>query len=581
MTTKGSPESGLDPSFVTGINVASATGMHFGRDIIGTYGPLGFLDFTQSLGRHQVMLSMAFALTATAALWTVVYSGIASRTRRITAAVISTVLVGVVSGAASYSLLIVVSASIMALLFIKSEGSGLPSWTPPAVSAVAAILLQVKFSEGVVLMAIAGLCSIFSPSRTLRRSIESALAFCAAFTVTWALVGQSFGDVRSWLSGSLDVALGYSEAMATEIKPNVLSYLMAIFLAIAVVTLTMRWTATETRRARIGILLVVLCLLGFSFKQGFTRHDAHDQMFFVVTAALLATLLASAKRPQAVMGLLAVSLVFASGGWSRFNPIFAREAWKTNLQLLVDHDSQQLSLQQAALAARSKYSLPAAIVSSAKGHPVSVDPWEATLAWAYDFNWHPVPIFQAYGAYTAKLDQINADAIVSAPPDQVVIRALPRAIDGRNPMWETPRYLLAIACNYAIGPSDDKWMSLHKGAQSCSALSEISTIKVATGRQVTLPDVPDGQILVGHFTPDAPHLPKAIMRVLAKDYWPLLVRADGVEYRLPRGLADGPLLLRVPESLGWPKPFGGRLSYKELAFSQPGTLKLETVNVER
>jgi len=378
-----------------------------------------------------------------------------------------------------------------------------------------------------------------------------------------------------------DVAFGYSEAMAIEAAPNLLSYPMALFLAIALVRLTMRWTATGTRRARLGIFLVVLCLLAFSFKQGFTRHDTHDRLYFGVAAALLATLLASAKRPRAVIALLAVSLVFASGGWSRFNPIFAREAWKTNLQLLVDHDSQQLSLQQAALAARSEYSLPAAIVSSAKGHPVSVDPWEATLAWAYDFEWRPVPIFQAYGAYTAKLDQINADAIVSAPDDQIVIRGGPSSIDHRNQMWDTPRYLLALACNYVIGPSNQRWMTLHKSSQRCSAPTAILTIEVEAGHQITLPKVLPGQILIGRFTPDASSLPRMIGNALAKDFSPLLVHADGVEYRLPRGRADGPLLLHVPGSLGWPQQHGGVLHYQVLAFSQPGTLKLETVNVER
>ena len=578
-----SPIPGIDGSWITGINVASTAGMHFGRDIIFTYGPLAFLDIAQSLNRLQIMLAMAFALTATASLWFVVYSGIARTERRINAALIATVVVGVVSGSGPVlpSLLILLSASIMALRFMKDTGSRHTRWTPPAASAVAAILLQVKFSEGVALIAIAGLCSLFSPSQALRRAIESGLAFCATFTITWALTGQSFGDIPSWVTGSWDVAIGYSDAMSIEIKPNLLSYLMAIFLAITVVTLTLRWTAASTRRARLGILLAVLCLLGYSFKQGFTRHDEHDQMFFAVTTVLLIILLASAKRPRAVMGLLAASLVFTSASLERFNPIVARDAWKTNFQLLVDPDYQQFSLHEAALAAKSYYSLPPAIVSSTKGHPVTVDPWETTLAWAYDFDWHPVPIFQTYAAYTARLDQINADAIASAPHDQVVIRGLPVPVDNRNPMWDTPRYLLALACNYVMGPSDERWMTLRKSDQRCSALSEVSTIRLETGHQITLPDVQAGQILVGHFTPDTASPLSMIGHALGKDYSPLLVHADGVEYRLSTGLAAGPLLLHVPASLGWPYSYGGSLHYKVLAFSQPGTLKFETVTVER
>jgi len=529
------------------------------------------------------MLSMAFALAATASLWTVLYWGIARTRSRSTAAVITTVIVGVLSVSDSGpSLLILISASILTLLSIKGQGSRHLRWAPLAVSAVAAVLLQVKFSEGVALLAIAGLCSLFSPSRSLRSMIASALTFCVTFGITWLLAGQSFGDVPSWAAGSLNVASGYSDAMSLDTAPNLLSYLVAIFLAITVVTLTMKGMATETRWARLGVLLVVLCLLAFSFKQGFTRHTlANERTVFAVTTALLATLLASVKRPQAVTGLLAASLVFASAGWSQFNPILAREAWKSNLQLLADSDFHQLSLQKAAVAAKARYGLPEAIVSSVEGHPVSVDPWETTLAWAYGFEWRPVPIFQTYAAYTGTLDQINADSIVSAPPDQIVIRGRPPMIDKRNPMWESPRYLLALACNYVSGPSDKKWMTLRKSDQRCSAPSEESTIQVASGHKITLPDVEAGQILTGRFTTDAPSPRSRIMRALWKDYSPLRVKADGVEYRLPGGLADGPLLLRIPGSLGWPGPHRGALHYNELEFSESGTLKLETVTVER
>ena len=589
VTKIDSPAPGLDPSWRTGVNLANTAGMRFGHDIIFTFGPLGFLDTAQSLSRPQFMLSLAFSLVATAMLWTAVYVGLARAMHRITAAVISAVLVGVVSGTEIVmpSMLIVISASIMALLFIKGDGTGHLRWTPPVVAATAAVLLQVKFPEGLVLVAVAGLCVLFSPSRTVRTVIESALAFCTTFAVGWSLTGQALGDIPQWMAHSLDIALGYSEAMAIENPPNSYTYPLAILLVIALVTFTMRWTATESRRARLGVFLVVICLLFFSFKQGFTRHDTHDRLFFAVTAALLATLLGAAKRPPVVMSmlagisLLAVSLVFASAGLTRFNPVVASQVWKSNLQLLVDHDYRQRLLQGAAVAARSHYVVPANIVSSAQGHPVSVDPWEVTLAWAYDFNWHPVPIFQAYAAYTATLDQINADAIAGAPPDQVVIRGLPQSIDGRNPMWDTPRYLLALACNYDVGPSDNNWMMLRKNDQRCSAFTEGSTTRVEVGTRVILPDVRDGQILVGRFTPDALSPPRTIGSALWKDLPPLLVRADGVGYRLPRGLADGPLLLHLPESLGWRTPHGGSLDYKELTFSQPGTLQLETVTVER
>src|SRR5206468_3107701 len=97
--------------------------------------------------------------------------------------------------------------------------------------------------------------------------------------------------------------------------------------------------------------------------------------------------------------------------------------------------------------------LPVLSASSALGNlgcpPVAVDPWETTLVWAYDLNWRPAPAFQGYVAYTAQLDALNAASIADAPADQEILRATgTNSIDGRNRLWDPPRYLLTELCRY-------------------------------------------------------------------------------------------------------------------------------------
>ena len=65
---------------------------------------------------------------------------------------------------------------------------------------------------------------------------------------------------------------------------------------------------------------------------------------------------------------------------------------------------------RAGAARRSTRSTPAQL-AALRGHSVAVEPWEVAAAWAYGLDWLPLPVFQNYTAYTARLDRLNSEAI--------------------------------------------------------------------------------------------------------------------------------------------------------------------------
>ena len=87
--------------------------------------------------------------------------------------------------------------------------------------------------------------------------------------------------------------------------------------------------------------------------------------------------------------------------------------------------------------------------------------------------------------------------------------------------------------------------------------------------------------VVARFVPDGPGFVEAVATTLFKPFTPLWIDADGERFRVPRGLSDGPLLVRVPHAVGWPARFGGETSYSELRFSEPGHVVFEAVPVTR
>ena len=60
------PSTGLDQGWITGLNVAHGHKLTFGRSLIFTYGPWGFLVFPPVTSRGHVFLGVVFVAAAVA-----------------------------------------------------------------------------------------------------------------------------------------------------------------------------------------------------------------------------------------------------------------------------------------------------------------------------------------------------------------------------------------------------------------------------------------------------------------------------------------------------------------------------------
>jgi hypothetical protein len=574
------PAAGLDPSWRTGLDVAAASHLPFGRSLLFTYGPLGFLDNALTTSRVHLVLGVLFAAAAVALVFASVYCAVRPRLPPVTAgAVAAGVAVGTSSpGAASFVLF---SAAVaLSIRYLRGGNqAAFDRWLVPAVSGLAAVLVQVKFSEGVALAAVAAVAACGSGKVTMPVLAASAISGVGVFALTWVAAGQSGADFWPWLSGSAHIASGYPDAMALEAKPNVLGYWLAAVAFVLCLLLAARSSQHMRIWARVAVLAIVVGATLFAFKQGFTRHDAHEAAYFVLTAVLLTALLPRQPLPRWALPSLGLLVVLAAPSWSNVDLLQARDNWKFLAQTVTDHGYQQQTLAAAAAKARDSYALPASVIAAARNRPVAVDPWEASLAWAYAFNWHPVPVFQTYAAFTADLDARNATAARSAPADQVFVRpATPTAIDGRNPIWESPRYTLALACAYQPVAGDEGWVALAKTADRCTAPVQTSRQHVEANAPVPVPPARADQVLVASFVPAKPSVPARLTALVLKPFSPLVVSTDGLLNRLPTGLAGGPLIVRLPAGTGLTGIGAGGVAYRELSFNQPGHVTFAVID---
>jgi hypothetical protein len=580
---------GLDISWVLALNVGRADGFQFGRDMIFTYGPWGYLDHPAPVGSGHVLVALVYSVLIVSTLYAASYTAVRLGwdLGPTPSAITATVVTAILSAISEPSTLAVAACGLAALVYTirRAEGAahkGVVTLLPVLSAVAAGLLVQVKLSVGVAVGVVAfltalGDLSVFSVRRLLLDTLASGAAFVASFVAFWLLAGQQLQWLPEWVRGSIEIVRGYPEAMASEREDPLAGYLVALTLTVFVIVQCVRLARRVGVRRTLVPALLAAVLGQFAFKAAFIRHDDHEFTFFTVLAAALLGIAPLARHRTAAVVAVVAALVMVVPGLDWLDPRGARNEWRTALQIALVDSSADTYDANAKNQALASYQLNPDLVNAIADHPVAVDPAESALAIDYNFNWRPWPVMQAYSAYTPFLDRLNARAARTAPPDQLVLRNPTNSIDGRNPRWETPAYLLVLACNYTQEFSDGVTWSLMKHDEPrCGRPHEVSTVSLDAGETATVPTPGPDELVVASFEPEADGLAARLVKAVLKDPSPLIVTVDDeFDERLPEALAGGPLLVSYPDrgDKGLFPPY----AYRELAFSMPGTLTLSTI----
>lgn len=649
-----SPGVALDESWALGLNLARIDGLHYGPQIVFTYGPWGYLDVPLNISRLNLLLGGAFAVGAAASGWFGFFGALRRAMPAVAAAVGSAALVTVLAHGALAGDLLFIGAGLVALNYVVAVPGPRTGWIPAGTAVVASLLTQVKFSEGLVLAVAAVTCAVFGPSQRARRAIEVVFAYAVGTCGWWLLAGQSLADLVRWFHGSFEIASGYTDALSYEAFPHsAIAYALLIAVVIVLAGQVALAARAESARVVSGVALTSGALLYLGFREGYNRHDlGHEGFFYLVATGLLTWwvgwpagrssalldrigrrtrgLLRIGARPLSVcvcvatllLGCLVARQAFYESGRHAVGSIFlvlaaavilavygnglfrsccvlavaalmamyavpltprtvARD-WALEARTLVDRSYLDHRATVAAQAVRAHFAVPTSALLTVGRHPVAVDNYDTSVVWAYGLTWRPAPVFQQLSAYTPYLDRLNATSITDAPVDQMILRA-PDAIDGRNPLWDPPRYVLTELCNYRRAGNDANWLLLRKATNRCSAPTGMPEEAVDAGAPVTVPTAQSGQAVIMSFEPSSPSLLDKAERFLFKPRHPLYVHTSDAtgtnDFRLPRALATGPLIVRFPATAGWPAEFGGTDSYDHVSFSESGTVTFKIVSL--
>ncbi len=556
-------QAGFDPSYIAGLHAAAAQRLRFGHDILFAYGPLGFLGFPEPYYGATSGLALVVVLALVLFASILLFQGISRLFPPAAAFLLAYAAAYGYAGMLPWDIA-VIAAFLASVYLVTAAASGpVSSNGVSALCLLSGLALLGKANNGILIALFAGTTALATarPDRRVMDVARSTAAGCIGLLVGWIGTGQVLADLPAFVSGMLQVVIGYSSAMASDLG----SSSEWLYVAYAVGACVLLFAAVRSsrgwdRRYRVAVLAMTSALLFFTFKTGFVRMD-HVGIAFVSLPLALAALargpLIRSEWALAFAACLVASMAVTHAPVSSVLAAGDRSAdLAAELSRLADRQVRSDAATATRAQMRAAYGLDAAALGLLTGETVHIDPWEAGIATAYPgMTWRPLPVFQAYQAYTSALDHMNAALLASDQAPGRILRTLPGAIDGRNPWFESPAAKLEMVCRYLELGKAASWQVLGRTASRCGSWRALPAVYGKVGDPIPLPRLEDRELLVASISLPEASAPQAIIATLFKPS-PWHIRLDqGYANRLVPLTAAGPLLFASATWVGYSSPF--------------------------
>jgi hypothetical protein len=580
------PVPSIDPSWVAGLYMEAAKGMHSGTQIVFTYGPLGFLDLPSLYEIGLGRLSFAWTVAVQLALCI----GLLWASRR---------AFGLIAGLA-VTLFVAALGFVDPILIVATvvgAAALLGDWSPRAhrtlalgAGALTGLEMLNSFRAGPTLLVMSLAVLLALPGRR-RALIEFAGALLASFLVLWFVAGQGIGNLDDYLINTANIVGGYSATMV-YIEPGRWWQVPAFALglaAVAVLCAAAVWRRDNARR--VGLALMVAVVVFINFKHSVVRASPGNSAVFLAALLAIGLALAAHVRRWIALGpvLLLVGLAVLGNGYILGTKLeFAQRAsnFGEQLKIVALPGRAAAEQQEGRESMKALYALTPRQLALLRSGTVHVAPWEAGVVWAYDLDWDPLPVFQQYSAYTSRLDDLNAAKLDSPSAPELILWEnapvvdpgfaaavnFPGAIDARVPAWESPREMVRMLCRYRVVKWNERWAILRHGPDRCGPERHLETIVTNNAEGVRLPSTGPREALVVRVDGLAVSGLERVRAFLFRATNRNVILNGNIWNMVGETAADG-LLLRVPPGVDYPGPFALDSEVDEVAFLRgPGFL---------
>ena len=565
------PGQSIDPSWSAGLHMSLHTDLVWGRDLIFTYGPLGFLKRVGYWYDDTGALSVLYFFVTRVAFGAAVWALGRATFGRVGAALVAVVVTPIVPDPMPP---LVLGWGLW--LLARDRGDRATIVFAATAGVVGGLELLGKMNIGLLVFALAAITVLFAPRRSLRLATVFALATLGGILLGWLATGQPILALNDYFINALDVMSGYSMAMHETTEFLTWHYTAAaVIFALGAYGL---FSASELwpSRSRAGAMLLLLVTAFLGFKSAFVREDVmHAPEYFGLMAGAFAVIPWKPGRWDfALASLAAVLIVVMSINGYRLDPL-----WRPvdrladagdDLSTLFDGDERERLRREGIEGVTGAWRLDPKSRALLEGHTLHVEPFETSIVWAYDLPWKPLPVFHSYQAYTDKLDEINARTLRGGGAPSRVMLTIQPASDSRIPGWETPAAMQALLCHYLPLHQAPQWLIVGRAENRCGHERYISSAEAEWGEPVSVPPKRDDALVIAKIRGTGPGLAERVRAMLYKgdERW---ARIDGGDrHRLIPSFAENGVLLNAPDGVDYPPPYTRSQNVHTLSVDREG-----------
>lgn len=551
----------LDFSWIAGLYMAVNEGRHFGTEIVYTFGPLGFLAWPSPWIGSLAVVAFAY--------WIVTYGGLIavltwslSRTVGLLAAGFIVLAVSLTfSFLNQLPLVLAVGLCLTALredrptqgMNVLVYGGGLLCAVEP--------LVKLSVGPPVVLILLLAMIGARADRRQWAAFLGTAIV---GFLALWFAAGQGLGNLWDYADNGFQIIKGYGEAMGYDAAETWEAVVIVVF-AIALVAGIHRARFRDTR-AKWFATAITAVVAYTVFKYGTTQFAKAGPPVGAMSSLLAIFLMAPWPRRRApvfAVGTLifCAIILHASLGAAGLDVIARFETFKESVELAIRPGLRHQEVDEARQSVRTTLAVPPPVLDALAGKTVAIEPWEITIAWAYELDWKPLPVFQNYQDYTQQLDRLNAAAAEDAENGpQALLRQMPAgtvetggrpAMFERQPAWDPPEQSLADFCNFVPTLTEGAWQVLSRIPDRCGEPMLAASLTVAPGQTFPIPQARDDEIVIMRV-----HGARLEgMEKLAALFWRpserhAVVNDGEFTYRLPPDTSEDPMIVSADRTLG-------------------------------
>jgi len=457
----------LDPGYQWAFNYVDNSSFIFGKDVVYTYGPLGYLVWPLDVGNnlwHSVLFRLILHLIFIGAV-----AFFAFRIQEIHYIVFF--FLGYILSAAlkltfEYQLMMILILWAGASIFMR-RGQAMVHFFA---GGYAAMLLLTKFNSGIAAISILLLVSLIEIRTEWKKVLTSLLymgaGYIFAMLVFIPVYFRSAANFLSWLHQSWMVAGDYSEAMSYSTFDWGLTASLACLVVYAVLCI---WLLHK--RSATGLFMVALAVtVFFAFKHGNIRQVgmalAHMFSFYLAILSVL-TLIAGMRR-ESIWGILGAYLIVLTITVSlgvypvdrslpaQFKKDLLGGTGIKNIEALIHFRETRGRLARESQKRLLTDRILPAWIEEIKNAQATVDviPWEISMLPANGLTYVPNPVFQLFEAYTPSLDARVAAHFTDATkaPGYIIWHFEPAEynVDNRCPLWDPPLTIRTLFQYYSV-----------------------------------------------------------------------------------------------------------------------------------